>query len=81
MAGIEVVKILEMLGRRVLESRKVAEPFEIDIADRAIPLLRDDDLRLPGKLLAIFAAVVVFLAVYEEHDIRVLLDRTRLSQM
>src|SRR5215204_6129977 len=56
----------------VLETRVVADERELDRADRAVALLRDDDFGLAG--VVILGPLVAVLAVDEHHDVGVLLE-------
>src|SRR5688500_9926792 len=62
----------------VLETRELAEEGEIDLADRAVTLLRDDEL---GEALSFRRRVVDLVAGDEEDDVGVLLDGARLAKV
>src|SRR5215467_4845770 len=61
------------------ELRALAQERERDVSRGAVPLLGDDDggLALQRRIVRL----VVLLAIDEEHDVRVLLDAPRLSQI
>src|SRR5215216_1585385 len=58
------------------ELRIATEERQHELADRAVPVLRDDDVRLARTL---GVAVVVLVAVDEHDDVGVLLDLARLA--
>src|SRR3954453_18540690 len=60
------------------ELRIAAQEREHHLADRAVPVLGDDDVRLARPLRV---AVVVLVAVDEHDDVGVLLDLTGLAQV
>src|SRR5258705_499082 len=60
------------------ELRDVVSEDELEVADRAVALLRDDDLR---DALLLGFLVVDLVAVDETDDVRVLFDRTRLAKV
>jgi len=63
---------------RVLEPRVLVLEDELDQAGGAVALLGDDQLRLAG----ILGVVVIDRRPDDEHDhIRILLDRTRLTEV
>jgi hypothetical protein len=64
--------------REVLEPRVLANEREPDGARRTVALLADDQLGDAGVL---FVGLVDVLAVNEEDDVRVLLERARLAQV
>ncbi len=69
-------------GGKILEPRVFLLPLDLYRSDRTVALLGDDDLGLACVLvLVIVVTVIVFLAVYEHYDIRVLLDGARFSEM
>src|SRR4051794_18751614 len=63
---------------RVLEARELADERQIDLADRTVALLRDDELR---EAFRFRRRVVHLIAVDEEDDVGVLLDRTGLAKV
>src|SRR5580700_10251795 len=83
-----------VLGK-VGEARHVGLELQCDRAGRAVPLLADDDLGAAvdlfhlGLPIEIFLAAgarllvaqVIFLAEHEQHDVGILLDRSRLAQI
>ena len=60
------------------EGHVVAEKDEREVAGRAVALLGDDDV---GDALALGLLVVELLAVEEDDDVGVLLDRARVAQV
>src|SRR4051812_21939312 len=80
MNGSAMLSSLESVGiLEVGEAREAAEERHIDAADRAVPLLADDDLGPPLRLLLVRKVHLV--AVDEKDDVGVLLDRARLAQV
>ena len=65
----------------IAEASEISFPRQFDIADRAVSLFRNDDFRLPRKLRPLVTSVIILLAVHEHHNVRILLDRTRLSEV
>src|SRR5229473_1241866 len=77
--------LLIVLLRRVIRRRLVVEELrdvvsenELEVADRAVALLSDDDL---GDTLLLRVLVVHLIAVDEADDVRVLFDRSRLAEI
>src|ERR1051325_1343337 len=62
----------------VEELRDVVAEHELEVADRAVALLGDDDL---GDSLLFRVLVVNLVAIDEGHEIGILLDRTRLAKV
>ena len=57
-------------------------PEELDIADRAVSLLGDDDLRLAANAFPILVVgLVILLAVDEHHHVGILLDGARFAEV
>src|SRR3954447_13295368 len=81
LAVVVLVEFLQPLGHRVLEAGKVSEPFKLNFAHGTVALLGDDELCLALMLLAVLAALVVFLAMYEQHDVGVLLNCARFTEV
>ena len=66
----------------VHEPGEVVLPEQFDVADGAVALLGDDDLRLPlDPLPVLVGRLVILLAVHEHHDVCVLLDGARFTQV
>ena len=63
---------------RVGEGRILADPLQLDRAGRAVAVFRNDDL---SDVLVLALVIVVIVAVDEHDDVRVLLDRARLTQI
>jgi len=69
--------LLEVL-RQVLEAGELREEGELHVAHGAAPVLPDDDLGDPLRLLRRLLLGVHLLAVDEQYQVAVLLDRPRI---
>src|SRR4029453_5841674 len=70
--------VLGGLPLQVLEARELLDEGELAASGRPVALLADDDLRDAAVLVR---RLVLLLAVDEHHDVRVLLDRSRLAKI
>ena len=74
-------KVVVVLSRLIEKPCIVFLPNKIDIADRAVSLFGNNDLRLSSKLYSFVWFMVVLFAVDKHHHVSILFDSTRFTKV